>query len=146
MIVVVTIISLMAGLMYPSITSGLDGLKLNTTSDEIVAFLNGAIERANRKSVPIEVTVLRGENAIVVRSTEPNFMRRLDLPQGIALQKILPETSVDSIAPRVFVIYPGGTVPRVGVLISTSQGRRRVIRIDPITGSPMIERLASEAQ
>jgi prepilin-type N-terminal cleavage/methylation domain-containing protein len=145
MLVVVAIISLMAGLMYPSFTSGLDGIKLNSSADEVAAFLNGAVERAQRKNVPIEVTVLKAENAIVLRSTEPNFLRRLDIAQGVAIEKILPEGADNSLAPRVFVIYPGGTVPRVGVQLAASQGRKRIIRIDPITGSPVIERLSSAA-
>jgi hypothetical protein len=144
MIIVVAIIGLMVGLMYPSINSGLDGIKLNTTSEEIVAFLNGALERANRRNTPIEITMLKAENAILLRSTERGFERRLDLAQGIRLERILPEIAVDSVVPRVFLIYPGGTVPRIGVQIATSQGRRRLIRIDPITGTPQIERLPSE--
>ena len=144
MMVVVAIISLMAGLMYPSITSGLDGIKLNSATDEVAAFLNGALERAQRKNVPIEVTFLKAENAIILRSTERGFERRLQLTEGIRLEKILPEVSADTIAPRVYVIYPGGTVPRIGVQITSVQGRRRIIRIDPITGAPLIERLSSD--
>lgn len=141
--VVVAIISLMAGLMYPSITSGLDGLKLNTASDDVASFLNGAMERANRRNTPVEVSFLFPDNAILLRSTEAGFERRLDLPQGVQLEKVLPENIANSGLPRVILIYPGGTVPRIGVQIATSQGRRRVIRIDPITGTPIVERLAS---
>ncbi len=143
MMVVVAIISLMVGLMFPSITSGLDGIKLNTASDDVSSFLNGAMERANRRNTPVEVTFLTAENAIVLRSTEAGFERRLDLPQGVTLEKILPDNIANSGLPRVILIYPGGTVPRIGVQIATSQGRRRIIRIDPITGTPIVERFAS---
>lgn len=139
MMVVVAIISLMAGLMYPSITSGLDGIKLGSASSEVAAFLNGATEHANRRNTPVEVTCLRAENAIVVRSLEPKYMHRYDLPQGIAMERILPPSPADPFAPRVFMIYPGGTMPRVGVLLATSQGKRRLVRIDPITGTPIVE-------
>ncbi len=144
MLIVVAIISLMVGVMYPSINSGLDGIKMNTSSEEIVAFLNGALERANRRNTPVEITMLKAENAILLRSTERGWERRLDLAQGIRLERIYPELAVDSVVPRVFLIYPGGTVPRIGVQIATSLGRRRIIRIDPITGAPQIERLPSE--
>jgi prepilin-type N-terminal cleavage/methylation domain-containing protein len=141
MIVVMTIISLMAGLMYPSISSGLDGLKLNTASDEVAAFLNGAMERANRRNTPVEIMFLPSENAILLHSTEAGFERRLDLPQGVTLEQVLPV----SFAPvRIVMLYPGGIVPRIGVQIATSMGRRRIIRIDPITGTPVMERLPSE--
>lgn len=143
MMVVVAIISLMVGLMFPSITSGLDGIKLNTASDEVASFLNGAMERANRRNTPVEVSFLFAERAILLRSTEAGFERRLDLPQGVLLEKVLPENIAYSGMPRVILIYPGGTVPRIGVQIATGQGRRRIIRIDPITGTPIVERLAS---
>ena len=142
MMVVVAIVSLMVGLMFPSIASGLDGIKLNSATDEVVAFLNGGMERANRRNTPVEMTFITQENAIVLRSTEAGFERRLDLPQGILLEKVLPETA-NSFLPRVYMVYPGGTVPRIGVQIATVLGRRRLIRIDPITGTPIVERLAS---
>ena len=140
MIIVVSIVALMAGLMYPSISSGLEGIRLNSTTDEIVAFLNGAVERANRRSTPIEVTLLKTENALVLRSTEPGFLRRLDLPAGIILERVLPEIPGNPPAPRAYMIYPGGSVPRIGVQIANPAGHCRLIRIDPITGSPLVER------
>lgn len=141
MMVVVAIISLMVGLMYPSITSGLDGIKLNGATDDVSSFLNGAMERANRRNTAVEVAFVFAENAIVLRSMEAGFERRLDLPQGVILEKVLPENFALSGLPRVILIYPGGTVPRIGVQIATNQGRRRIIRIDPITGTPIVERL-----
>lgn len=143
MMVVVAIISLMVGLMFPSIATGLDGIKLNTASDDVASFLNGAMERTNRRNTPVEMTFIPSENAIILRSTEVGFERRLDLPQGVTLEKILPEGFGNTALPRVVMLYPGGTVPRIGVQIATSSGRRRVIRIDPITGTPVMERLAS---
>jgi hypothetical protein len=144
MMIVVAIVGMIAGLMYPSISSSLDGIRLNTSSEEVVAFLNGALERANRRNTPVEITMLKAENALRLRSTEPGFERRLDLADGILLERIFPEIAVDSMVPRVFLIYPGGTVPRIGVQIATPRGRRRIIRIDPITGTPQIERLPSD--
>ncbi len=144
MMVVVAIVSLMVGLMFPSITTGLDGIKLNTASDEVAAFLNGAMERANRRNTPVEITFLPSENAIVLRSTEAGFERRLDLPQGVTLEKILPAGFANTALPRAVMIYPGGTVPGIGVQIGTSLGRRRLIRIDPITGTPVVVRIANE--
>jgi hypothetical protein len=35
---------------------------------------------------------------------------------------------------RQFLIYPGGTVPAIGIEIATAAGHRRTVSVDPITG------------
>jgi hypothetical protein len=143
MMVVMTIIAIMAAAVFPSIASSLDGIRLNSCTGEVVAFLNGAVERANRRQVAVEIFIDKSAGSILLRSTEAGWARRYDLSQGVAIQGIFPELPASSGAPRLvrqFVVYPGGTAPRVGVLIGTRTGAQRLIRIDPITGSPRVER------
>ena len=123
-LIVVALIGMMAGLSYPSISSGLDTLRLRSTSDAIVSFLNIALDHADRR-----------------RTADLGFTRRLDLPiqiQILSVQPVLP-TGVDPQDLRSFLLYPGGSVPRIGIEISTSQGRRRLVSVDPVTGSPRSE-------
>src|SRR5450755_855149 len=146
MIVVMTIIAIMAGAVYPSVSSSLDGIRLSSSADEIVAFLNGAVERANRRQVPVEVAIDKASNAIVLHSTEAGFERRYDLSPSVTIQSILPELPANATSGsnnnsvRRFYVYPGGTPPRIGILIANHNGAQRLIRIDPITGAPQIER------
>ena len=42
----------------------------------------------------------------------------------------------DPDAPRTFLLYPGGTVPRFGVQLMNARNVERVVRVDPITGVP----------
>jgi type II secretory pathway pseudopilin PulG len=148
MMVVMTIIAIMAGAVYPSVASSLDGIRLNSTAGEVVAFLNGAVERANRRQVPVEIIVDKVAGTIVLHSTEAGWERRYDLPQGVVIQGIFPELPASSGSPRPirqFLVYPGGSAPRVGVLIANRTGVQRLIRIDPITGSPRVERRQGDA-
>ena len=142
MMVVMTIIAIMAGAVYPSVASSLDGIRLSTSADDVVAFLNGAVERANRRQVAVEVIIDAGAGRLTVHSTEASFARQLELPPNILIKAILPEIvgGVSDGRPRAFYIYPGGTVPRVGVLLANHNGAQRLVRIDPITGAPRIER------
>ena len=137
-----TIIAIMAGAVYPSVASSLDGIRLTSSADDVVAFLNGAVERANRRQVAVEVSIDAAAGSIVLHSTEAAFERHYELPANITIQSILPELvggSGDG-KPRRFYIYPGGTAPRIGILIASRNGAQRLIRIDPITGAPKIER------
>ncbi len=149
MMVVMTIIAIMAGAVYPSVASSLDGIRLTSSADDVVAFLNGAAERANRRQVAVELSIDPVAGTLVVQSTEAAFERHFELPANISIQSILPELVGGASDPkqvRRFYIYPGGTVPRVGVLLAGKNGAARLVRVDPITGAPRIERSQGAAQ
>ena len=142
MMVVMTIIAIMAGAVYPSVSSSLDGIRLTSSADDVVAFLNGAVERANRRQVPVEISIDPLAGTLILHSTEAGFERHLELPANIVIQSILPEPvgGGPNGGARRFYVYPGGTVPRIGVMIASRNGAQRLVRIDPITGAPRIER------
>ena len=73
------------------------------------------------------------------RTADLGFMRRLDLPVQLRIVSVQPAlpTVLDLQEPRTFLLYPGGSVPRIGIEIATFQGRRRLVSVDPITGSPV---------
>lgn len=140
MLVVVSLIGILAGISFPSVTAGVDSLRLSSASDRIAAFLNGALNRAERRQEAMEVTVSLAENAIWLRSPEPGFVRKLEMPEGVEIRAVLPETPGETGAARRILLYPGGTVPRFGVEIGNRRGARRIVRVDPTTGVPQVER------
>jgi prepilin-type N-terminal cleavage/methylation domain-containing protein len=141
MLIVVTLIGLLAGITFPSVSSGLDTMRLNQATNQIVGFFNEALNRAERREQVVEITVLQAQNALLMHSTEPGFERRLDLPQGVSIVRVLPEQEQAEGEPRQFVLFPDGAVPRVGIQIVNSRKAHRIVRVDPITGVPQIERL-----
>ena len=76
-------------------------------------------------------------------SSEPGFERRLEVPDGVRIEAVLPEIEEHE-GVRRFLLQPGGTPPRIGVRIANARGARRIVRVDPMTGSPRIERPAEE--
>lgn len=140
MLIVVTLIGLLAGITFPSVSSGLDTLRLNQATNQLVSFFNDGLNRAERREQVVAITVLQAQNTLSMRSAEPGFERRLELPQGISIVRVLPESEQAAGEPRQFLFFPGGTMPRVGIEIVNLRKARRMVRVDPITGVPQIER------
>ena len=141
MVVVVALISLMVGISFPAITSGIDSLRLNAATNGVVSFLNYGLSRAERRQQVVEITISKAENALAMRSTEAGFFRKLALPEGVSITHIFPELPEQSDAQRSFLLYPGGTVPRIGVQLINRRNAERLVRVDPITGVPRVERV-----
>ena len=138
------LVGVLAGLSLPSVTSGLDSLRLRSASDGVVAFLNTAIDRANRRQQPVEIWISPAANALTARSADPGFERRLDVPAPIRIVSVVPPLADDpgraaGEPPRRFLLYPGGALPRIGVEIANQAGRRRLVFIDPVAGSSRSE-------
>jgi prepilin-type N-terminal cleavage/methylation domain-containing protein len=141
MMIVVAIIAVMTAVTYPSVASGIDSLRLNAACQSVVAFLNAGLNRAERRQQAMELTIAKSESALYLRSAEPGFERKLDLPEGITISKVLPEPPEpieNDPAPRVFLLYPGGTVPHIGVLLMNRRNVERLVQVDPMTGVPQV--------
>jgi hypothetical protein len=59
--------------------------------------------------------------------------KTMKMPQGVFIE------GEDA---KRFVLQPGGTFPRITVILRSEKGVRRSIRIDPATGVPNIQRVA----
>lgn len=134
LLVVVTLIALLAGISFPSVASGLDSLRLRSTSNAIVAFFDTALDRSDRRQEAVEIRIVPKENALTARSADDHFDRRLDLPDGMRITSVTPRAEGEPDDPRRFLVYPGGSVPNVGIEIENRSGRKRLVSLDPITG------------
>jgi len=139
MMVVVGLISLMIGISFPAITSGIDSLRLKAATNSVVSFLNAGLSRAERRQQVVEITISRPDNSIEMQSSEPGFTRKLQMPEGVSIVQVLPLLPENPDAVRQFFLYPGGTVPPFGVQLINRRNVQRVVRVDPITGVPRIE-------
>jgi len=140
MLVVVAIVGLIVGVSYPSASAGLDSVRLATTSDNIATFLNGAVNRVERRQTAIAVVISSAENTLTAYSADGSFTHTLKMPDGIMLEKVLPESPEDlGDQPRRFLLMPGGTMPALGVQFANRHGARRIVRLDPMTGFPRVE-------
>jgi hypothetical protein len=143
MMVVVTIVGLIAGISIPAVSAGIDSVRFATATDSIAAFLNTAVNRAQRRQEAVEVAVSQKENLLSMYSNAPGPVRELKLPEGVTIEAVLPRTE-DSEEVRRLVLLPGATVPGLGIQIANRRGLRRVIRLDPMTGFPRVESVNKE--
>lgn len=141
MLIVVALIGLMAGITFPSVSAGVDTMRLNSATGAVSGFFNEALNRADRRQQVVELTISISEKALSLRSTEPGFEKKITLPEGVSIRSILPESAQAEEGPRRFLLYPGGAVPRIGIEIANARNVRRIVRLDPITGVPRIERV-----
>ncbi len=139
MLVVVALISLMVGISFPAITSGIDSLRLNAATNGVVSFLDYGLSRAERRQQVVEITISKTDNSLEMRSSEPGFVRRMQMPEGVSIVQVLPSWPDNPDAKRNFLLYPGGTVPPLGVQLINRRNVQRVVRVDPITGVPHVE-------
>lgn len=139
MLIVVTIISLMAGLTFPSVTSGLDSLRMRSAADSVASFLTLAMARVERSQEPVELVFFRQEGRLELRTPDPKFARTLGLPEGISIHHVFPEPPVEGETARSVVLVPGAPFPRLAVELLNRRGSRRLIRIDPLSAVPIVE-------
>jgi prepilin-type N-terminal cleavage/methylation domain-containing protein len=141
LLIVAALIALIAGLSYPSATAGIESMRLRSTADSISNFFSAAIDHAERREQVIEVWISPQDNVLVARSPDLGFQRRLEIPATFHISSIQPAAEVAEGSARRFLMYPGGTVPRIGVEIATQSGRKRLVSIDPLSGMPHSELL-----
>ncbi len=137
--VVMMLISILAAISYPSVNSGLDSLRINSAAGSVSAFLSSALNFAERRQDAVEIVISKANNRLTAESVHRGYMRRLDIPQGIAIQEILPQSPTFEEPERRFILLPGGTVPRVGVMLVGASRNRRIVSVDPISGATIVE-------
>jgi prepilin-type N-terminal cleavage/methylation domain-containing protein len=138
MLIVMALIALVAGMAAPSVSAGLDSLRLRSTSDAIVGFFNTALARADTRQQVVEIVISPQEGTLVAISADGAFRKRLEIASPVRILSIGPAFG-DQAGPRRFLVYPGGTVPKITIEIANSQGRKRLISIDPVTGVPQAD-------
>jgi prepilin-type N-terminal cleavage/methylation domain-containing protein len=139
MLIVMAVIALVAGLAAPSVSAGLDSLRLRSTSDAIIGFLNTALARADTRQQVVEILISQQDGTITATSGDQGFKKRLDIVSPIKILSVQPELAADvedQNQTRRFLVYPGGSVPKIAIEIGNSRGRKRMVSIDPVTGVP----------
>jgi len=144
MLIVVTIIGLIAGISFPAVTSGIDSLRLASASDSLVSFLNGAMNRAERRQDVVEIAVSIHDNAVTLATSR--LFRTLEMPSGVTIKAVWPKLPTNPDATRRYLLLPGGAVPRLGIEIANRKGVRRIVRVNPMTGVPEVERVRANQE
>jgi prepilin-type N-terminal cleavage/methylation domain-containing protein len=138
MMIVMAIIALMAGLTLPAVTAGIDAIRLRSAADATSGFLNQAMARCERRQQAVEIAVKRNTGRLAQISVDGTYSRELELPDGVVVLNVYP-APLENPENRSILLYPGGSFPRIGIEIGNRRGARRLIRIDPVVGLPVVE-------
>jgi prepilin-type N-terminal cleavage/methylation domain-containing protein len=144
MLVVVAIIGLIAAISYPSAAAGIESARLLSACDSVAVFLNSAVNLVERRQQPLELIVSPKEGRLTMYSNQPGFTRELQMPEGIAIEAVLPAMQEDPEEGRRLILMPGATVPGIGIQLGNRRGARRIVRLDPMTGFPRVESVTKE--
>jgi prepilin-type N-terminal cleavage/methylation domain-containing protein len=139
MLIVMLLISLLAGLSFPAVSAGIDSIRLRSSCDEVASLLNVALTKADRRQTPVEIIFSRPRNRIIARTLTPGFEKEVTLESNVHISNVLPAPPGEVFSERTLLIYPSGTFPRIAVELENQRGAKRIVRIDPLTGTPMIE-------
>lgn len=139
MMVVCIVIALLVAITTPSVTAGIDSVRLATSTSSVAAFINSAVTRAERRQQPVEIIISSEENTLRAVSTDAGSLRDLVLPKGISLRSVASVNTEDSEGTSRWLFMPGGAVPGVALQLSNKHGSSRIIRLDPLTGFPRVE-------
>jgi prepilin-type N-terminal cleavage/methylation domain-containing protein len=141
MMVVVTIIGVIVAISAPSVSAGIDSVRMASATSSVASFLNATVNRAERRQQPIEVIISPKQGTLTAYSNEPGFERQLKMPDGISIEAVLPKTEESEYH---LMLMPGGAVPGIGIQLANSRGGRRIVRLDPMTGFPRVESVQPE--
>lgn len=140
MLIVVVIVGLLAALTYPSIASGLDAIRLRTASDTTATFLTQAMTRVERSQQPVEMLFQRGSGRMVMAGVMmPHRLTEMLLPEGVTVTHVYPEPPGEPPELVSVVLMPGATFPALRIELLNPRGQRRLVRIDPLAGVPVVE-------
>ncbi len=90
MMIVVAIVGLLAAISYPSAAAGIDSLRLRSASNEVVTFLNAALEQASRHQQVVELRISPKENAMAARSADSTFVRSAAIAEPVRILSVQP--------------------------------------------------------
>jgi prepilin-type N-terminal cleavage/methylation domain-containing protein len=142
LLIVAALIALVAGLSFPSATAGIEVMRLRSTANTITNFLSAAIDQASRRNQVVEVWISPQDNVLIARSPDAAFQRKLEIPPAFRILSIQPAAEVNEGSPRRFLMYPGGTIPRIGLELQSQSGRKRLVSVNPLSGLPRSEAVA----
>ena len=139
MLIVVMIIGIIAGVSFPALTSGLSSVRLSSASGSAASFLTSAMNRVERRELPAAVVISPKENqlAIYTAASGEKAEMTLQMPQGV---------SIEGDEQRRYLLQPGGTFPRITLILRNDKGARRSVKVDPATGVPDIQRVTGDSK
>ena len=122
------IIALMVSIAYPTLTRGLDGVRLKTSVGQAGAFFNSVRQAADRRQQPVQLTVDPKGNRLIALAVDGGWDDQLAFEGRIHV--------AFPAQPASFILYPGHPAPRFRLLLANESGGRDGLQVNVLTGVP----------
>jgi prepilin-type N-terminal cleavage/methylation domain-containing protein len=139
MLIVVAIIATVAAVSFPSLTNGLASVRLTSAASGVASFFTSSMNTVERREQAAAIVVTPKENRVDVFTAASGLKpSRTFQPQaGITFE---------GEDPHRYLLFPGGAIPRIAVVLRNEKGSRRSVSIDPVTGVPQVTRIEDTPQ
>jgi prepilin-type N-terminal cleavage/methylation domain-containing protein len=139
MLIVVAIIATVAAVSFPSLTSGIAGVRLSSAASGVASFLTSSMNTVERREQAAAIVITPKENRVDVFTALSGLQptRTFEPPAGITFE---------GEDPHRYLLFPGGAIPRIVVVLRNEKGSRRSVSIDPVTAVPQITRIEDTPQ
>ena len=128
LLVAMAIVALMVSISYPTMTRGLDGIRLKTAVDRAGTFFNAARQAADRRQRPVQFTVDPERNQLTTLSADGSWEDHLVLDERT---KVAFPSKVQSL-----ILYPGDPPPEFRLFLKAPDGTGAGLKINVFTGVP----------
>lgn len=126
LLIVMGIVALVAGIAYPNVSAGLDGIRLKTTANRAGSFWSAARQRADRYQQVVQVVV--DPKQLELRATSVDGQWRDSLPIDNHLHIQMPHERA------VYFLYPGAPSPKFELLLGAEDATFAGVRVNVLTG------------
>lgn len=139
MLVVLALVSLLAGISFPAVSAGLESLRLRTAADRVASFLYIGMTYTERHEQVMELRISRAANTVSLHNASGDYHLTLRFEDSITISRIDPAPAGEQAVESSVMFYPGGSFPAVSIELTNRRGARRVVRIDPVSCVPVVE-------
>ena len=128
LLIVLAIVGAMMAIAYPSVTSGLEGIRIKTAVDQAGRFWIEARQQADRRQTPVQVTLDPEKNEGRAVAAAGGWRSRLPLHVSLSISRPAEKAT--------YLIFPGAPSPEFRLLLQGESGSRAGVKINVFTGVP----------
>src|SRR5262249_24944044 len=114
LLVVMAIVGMILAISFPSVTTGLDGVRLQAMARRLAAFVNVVRGQVDREQSPVEIRIDLESNQVSAVTADGKWERDLKIENGIRIAGVWPVSEASGADARVrrFIVIPGVPPPR----------------------------------
>lgn len=142
--IVVLLLAVASAVVYPSMSAGLRGLRLESTARQIVTLMKSARSRAVQQQKLYRVGFHREKNVYILANEYGETIREFALAKELTLREVVLGGKAVEQDPFFVNFYPNGHSDIVTVVLAVDKGRQVQVEVDPITGLARVEKKDGE--